>query len=34
MLTPDEWQALALSLKVASWATAASLPLGVLTALA
>lgn len=34
MLTPDEWQALALSLKVSTWATAASLPFGVLIALA
>ncbi len=33
MLTPDEWQALLLSLKVSSWATAVSLPLGVLVAL-
>jgi len=31
-LTPLEWEALSLSLKVAVWATAASLPLGVLTA--
>jgi molybdate transport system permease protein len=34
MLTPDEWQALALSLKVSAWATAVSLPIGVLVALA
>jgi molybdate transport system permease protein len=33
-LTPAEWSALALSLRVAFWATAASLPLGVLVALA
>lgn len=33
MLTPDEWEALALSLRVSFWATAASLPFGVLTAL-
>ena len=33
-LTPQEWQALALSLKVALWATFASLPLGVFTAYA
>ena len=33
-LTPQEWQALALSLKVALWATLASLPLGVFTAYA
>jgi len=32
-LTPDEWQALALSLKVSFWATALSLPVGLLTAL-
>jgi len=31
-LTPLEWEALSLSLKVATWATAASLPLGVLVA--
>jgi len=31
-LGPQEWQALALSVKVAFWATAASLPLGVLAA--
>lgn len=31
-LTPLEWEALGLSLKVALWATLASLPLGVLTA--
>jgi molybdate transport system permease protein len=34
VLTPDEWQALALSLKVSTWATAVSLPFGVLVALA
>jgi molybdate transport system permease protein len=34
VLTPDEAQALLLSLKVSFWATAASLPLGVLVALA
>ena len=28
MLTPDEWQALQLSAKVAFWATLACLPLG------
>jgi molybdate transport system permease protein len=33
-LTPAEWSALALSLRVAFWATAASLPVGVLVALA
>lgn len=33
-LGPAEWQAVALSLKVAFWATLLSLPLGVLTALA
>lgn len=33
MLTPDEWSALALSLRVALVATLVSLPLGVLTAL-
>ncbi|MBF0251032.1 MAG: molybdate ABC transporter permease subunit [Alphaproteobacteria bacterium] len=32
LLTPLEWEALVLSLKVAAWATAASLPVGVLTA--
>jgi len=31
-LSPDEWTAVALSLKVALWATAVSLPFGVLTA--
>lgn len=31
---PQEWAAIALSLKVAFWATLASLPLGILTALA
>ena len=31
-LTPLEWEALSLSLKVATWATVASLPLGVLVA--
>ena len=33
-LSPEEWQAVALSLRVALWATLASLPLGVLTAYA
>lgn len=33
-LSPQEWQALALSLKVALWATLLSLPLGIVTALA
>ena len=33
-LTPDEWMAVALSLKVSFWATLVSLPLGVLTAYA
>ena len=33
-LSPEEWQAVALSLRVAFWATLASLPLGVLTAYA
>ena len=33
-LGPAEWQAVALSLKVATWATLLSLPLGILTALA
>jgi molybdate transport system permease protein len=33
-LTPAEWTAVLLSLKVSLWATAASLPLGVLVALA
>ena len=33
-LTPVEWQALALSLKVAFWATLCSLPLGLFTAFA
>lgn len=33
-LGPQEWQAVALSLKVAGWATLLSLPLGVLTAFA
>ena len=32
-LSPEEWSAVTLSLKVAAWATAASLPLGVLAAL-
>lgn len=32
MLTPDEWVALQLSAKVALWATALSLPLGIATA--
>jgi molybdate transport system permease protein len=31
-LGPEEWQAVALSLRVAFWATAVSLPLGILTA--
>ena len=31
-LTPEEWQALALSLRVSLWAVAASLPLGLLVA--
>lgn len=34
MLGPEEWQAVALSLKVAVWATLVSLPFGVLTAYA
>ncbi|CAN5797266.1 molybdate ABC transporter permease subunit [soil metagenome] len=34
MLTPGEWQALGLSLRVSLWATAASLPVGILVALA
>lgn len=33
-LTPDEWQAVALSLQVSVWATALSLPFGVLAAVA
>lgn len=33
ILTPLEWEALGLSLKVALWATAAGLPLGLFTAL-
>ncbi len=33
-LSPEEWQAVALSLQVSLWATAISLPLGVLVALA
>ena len=33
-LSPEEWQALALSLKVSLWATVVSLPLGVLVAYA
>ncbi|MGF1502323.1 MAG: molybdate ABC transporter permease subunit [Paracoccaceae bacterium] len=33
-LGPEEWEAFALSLRVASWATVASLPLGLLTAYA
>lgn len=33
-LSPEEWQAVALSLRVAFWATLASLPFGVLTAYA
>ena len=31
--SPDEWRAIALSLRVSAWATAVSLPLGVLVAL-
>lgn len=33
-LTPEEWQAVALSLRVSLWATALSLPLGIATAYA
>ncbi len=33
-LSPEEWQAVALSLRVSLWATLASLPLGVLAAVA
>ena len=33
-LTPEEWQAVALSLKVSFWAVLASLPLGILCAYA
>ncbi|MCX7286570.1 MAG: molybdate ABC transporter permease subunit [Rhodobacterales bacterium] len=33
-LSPEEWQAVALSLRVSLWATALSLPLGVLAAVA
>jgi molybdate transport system permease protein len=33
-LSPDEWRAVALSLKVSFWATAVSLPLGILAAYA
>lgn len=33
-LTPEEWSAVALSLRVALWATLASLPFGILTAYA
>jgi len=33
-LTPDEWRAVALSLRVSLWATALSLPLGILVAYA
>ncbi len=33
-LSPEEWQAVALSLRVSFWATALSLPLGVLVAVA
>ncbi len=33
-LGPEEWQAVALSLRVSFWATVASLPLGILVALA
>ncbi|MGI1661900.1 molybdate ABC transporter permease subunit [Palleronia sp. KMU-117] len=33
-LTPEEWQAVALSLRVSLWATAVSLPLGLLVAYA
>jgi molybdate transport system permease protein len=32
-LTPDEWTAVRLSIKVATWAMAASLPLGIIVAL-
>ncbi len=32
-LTPDEWTAVRLSMKVATWAMAASLPLGIIVAL-
>lgn len=34
LLGPEEWEAVALSLRVSAWATAASLPLGVLVAVA
>ncbi|WBU65409.1 molybdate ABC transporter permease subunit [Paracoccus aerodenitrificans] len=34
LLSPDQWQAVALSLRVSLWAVAASLPLGVLCAYA
>ncbi|APX22232.1 MAG: molybdate ABC transporter permease subunit [Rhodobacteraceae bacterium] len=34
LLSPEEWQAVALSLRVALWATLAGLPFGVLTAYA
>jgi molybdate transport system permease protein len=33
-LSPDEWRAVALSLRVSLWAVAASLPFGILTAYA
>lgn len=33
-LTPEEWTAVRLSLKVSAWATAVSLPIGILVALA
>ncbi|WP_126976402.1 molybdate ABC transporter permease subunit [Frigidibacter oleivorans] len=33
-LSPEEWQAVALSLRVSAWAVAASLPLGILVAYA
>ena len=33
-LTPDEWRAVALSLRVSFWATLVSLPLGLLVAYA
>jgi molybdate transport system permease protein len=33
MLTPDEWEAIGLSLRVAAWAVAASLPLAVAVAM-
>ena len=33
-LSPDEWRAVALSLRVSLWATFLSLPLGILVAFA